>query len=329
MHTAANTRPSRIVFMGTPAFASASLIALLDAHIDVAAVVTAPDRPAGRGLKARASDVKLRAVERGLPVLQPEKLRDPDFLSTLAALDASLFVVVAFRMLPEVLWRMPALGTINLHASLLPDYRGAAPINWAIMNGEQRTGVTTFRINARIDAGDILLRESMDIGPDETAGELHDRLMVKGAALLVRTVQGLLEGALEAMPQERCMVGAALHEAPKLGPGVCRIDWRRSTKEVHDHIRGTSPYPGAWSQLEAAPGASLHFKVLRARPHHGDIAPAAPGTCTSIGDAMLVACGDGWIEALEVQPEGRRRMPAAEYLRGVRSASPGRFITSP
>lgn len=328
MVTPGTTRPPRIVFMGTPAFASASLMALLDAGIDVAAVVTAPDRPAGRGLKARASDVKLRAEERGLPVLQPEKLRDPAFLDALKTLDAALFVVVAFRMLPEVVWRMPPLGTINLHASLLPDYRGAAPINWAIMNGAKRTGVTTFRINAQIDTGDILLRASVDIGPEETAGELHDKLMATGAVLLVRTVQGLLNGALEAMPQERYMEGAVMHEAPKLGPNVCRIDWRRSAKEVHDHIRGTSPHPGAWSQLEATSGASQHFKVLRARLAPGHLAPAAPGSCMAQGDVLLVACGDGWIEALEVQPEGRRRMQAAEYLRGLRGAAPGAFSAS-
>lgn len=314
----------RIVFMGTPPFAVASLDALVGAGLDVAAVVTAPDRPAGRGQQLRMSAVKERALALGLPLLQPEKLRSPEFHAQLDAIGASLYVVVAFRMLPQLVWARPSLGTINLHASLLPDYRGAAPINWAVMNGEQRTGVTTFFIQEAIDTGAILLREGTSIAPEETAGELHDRLMTIGSALLARTVKDILDGTAQAVPQEELMHGT-LHHAPKLTPANCRIDWRRNAKEVHDHIRGLSPFPGAWSTLAIGDQPPQHFKVLRSRAARSS-ANSGPGTVQQQGEQFLVHCGNGSIELLDVQPEGKRRMDAASFLRGSRNTSALRFV---
>jgi methionyl-tRNA formyltransferase len=306
----------RIVFMGTPAFAVASLDALVNAGLKVAAVVTAPDRPAGRGLQLRTSAVKDRAVELGIPVLQPEKLRDPAFLEALDRIDADLYVVVAFRMLPEAVWSRPRLGTINLHASLLPDYRGAAPINWAVMNGETRTGLTTFFIQQQIDTGDLIAREEIAIAPDETAGELHDRMMVRGGALLTRTVQEIFAGTAPRRPQH-AFTDAPLHEAPKLTPAITRIDWTSSVRAVHDRVRGLSPFPGAWTQLLIDDKAPMHFKVFRSRPVNEPM-PAAPGTAVVKDDRMIVRCADGALELLEVQPEGKRRMPVSELVRGMR-----------
>lgn len=309
---------ARIVFMGTPPFAVASLDALVKAGIDVAAVVTAPDRPAGRGQQLKASAVKERAIALGIPVLQPERLRDPAFLEALDAMGASLHVVVAFRMLPEQVWSRPALGTINLHGSLLPDYRGAAPINWAVINGERVTGATTFFIRQQIDTGDIIDRVELPIGEDDTAGDVHDRLMEVGGALLVRTVQAILAGTAQRIPQERLITGA-LHEAPKLNPQNCRIEMHREARKVHDHIRGLSPFPGAWCQLVIDDRAPLHFKVLRTRVVDDDGAHGVPGTVQVKDGRMFVACGAGQLEALDVQLEGKRRTSAAELLRGLRA----------
>lgn len=304
----------RIVFMGTPEFASASLLALVKGGVDVAAVVTAPDRPAGRGLKLKASAVKEQALQLGIPVLQPEKLRDPEFLSALDATGASLYVVVAFRMLPEVVWSRPKHGTINLHASLLPDYRGAAPINWAVINGEQRTGITTFFIRQQIDTGDIIAQEELVIGPDETAGELHDRMMHAGGALITRTALDIFQGKAARLPQEQ-FLRTPLHEATKLNADTCRIDWSRDVEHVHDHIRGLSPFPGAWSHLIIDELPPQHFKVLRSRMAYRS-ADGAPGTVVARDGQLLIRCGRGAIEALEVQPEGKRRMEASAFLRG-------------
>lgn len=305
----------RILFMGTPAFAVASLNALLDAGHHVVAVVTAPDRPAGRGRQLRASAVKQRAVEAGIPVLQPERLKDPAFLAELDRIAADIHIVVAFRMLPEVVWSKPRLGTFNLHASLLPDYRGAAPINWAVINGATRSGVTTFLIRHAIDTGDILLQEAMDIGADETAGELHDRMMVVGARLVVRTVEGLANGTLHPRPQ---VEDGPLHEAPKITPAHCRIDVQRPARTVHDLVRGMSPLPGAWCELHEADKPPAHFKVLRTRvtDEHCD---AEPGTVRCADGRLYIAFADAWVEALQVQAEGKRRMDASEFLRGLRN----------
>ena len=304
-----------IIFMGTPDFAVATLNALVEAGLDVRAVVTAPDRPAGRGRQLRSSAVKLRALELGLPVLQPERLKDPGFLNELTTVDAALYVVVAFRMLPEVVWNKPPLGTVNLHASLLPQYRGAAPINWAVVNGEVRSGVTTFKIQQEIDTGDILMQEEVSVGSDETAGELHDRLMQVGAKLMVRTVTGLFDGTLVPVPQVLDGIGE-LHAAPKLGPTSARIHFSASVKTVHDLIRGMSPYPGAWCLWTEGERAPLHCKVLRSRIAEGPC-KEAPGTVRMEGSHLHAACADGWLEVLELQLEGRKRMATADLLRGI------------
>lgn len=306
----------KVVFMGTPEFAVRSLDALVMAGIDVVGVVTAPDKPAGRGRQLQGSAVKARALELGLPLLQPIKLRDPDFHRQLAELGADLFVVVAFRMLPEAVWNMPRLGTINLHASLLPQYRGAAPINWAVINGETTTGATTFFIRHEIDTGDVLMREELSIGADETAGELHDRLAEMGGNLLARTVHHVLNGTIQRQPQQ-ADAGVVLRSAPKLTPENCRIDWHLSAARVHNHIRGLSPYPGAWTEWHQGDRA-LHFKVLRtslmpsAQP-----SSAAHGSMQFDRDGMMVRCSDGWLRLTEVQLEGKRRMSAADLARGI------------
>lgn len=308
----------RILFMGTPEFAVGTLNALVEADIDVAAVVTAPDKPAGRGRQLRGSAVKERALELGIPVLQPERLKDPVFHAELDRIGASLYVVVAFRMLPELVWNRPPHGTVNLHASLLPDYRGAAPINWAVINGEQRTGVTTFKLQHAIDTGDILLQEELSIGADETAGELHDRMMAIGARLMVRTVQGLFADSITPRPQAQS-VGTSLQAAPKIGPETTRIDVTQPAARVHDLVRGMSPFPGAWCTWMEEGRAPMHFKVLRTR-HTDHVVTGAPGTISIMGDRLYFACGDGALEAIEVQPEGKRRMAAGEFVRGLRTA---------
>lgn len=315
----------RIVFMGTPPFAVVSLAALVDAGLDVAAVVTAPDRPAGRGKQLRMSAVKEFALAHPVlkqRILQPEKLKDPEFLHQLDSTGATLYVVVAFRMLPEAVWKRPAKGTINLHASLLPDYRGAAPINWAIMNGEKRTGVTTFFIRQEIDTGDVITSEEALIGPEETAGELHDRLMHLGASLIVRSVTDIFNGNVRPLPQR--MNKSPHHAAPKLTPENCRIDWNADATVVHDHIRGLSPYPGAWSRLVIDDQAPQLFKILRSRVA-SDPAGERPGSVIAHDQRLLVRCGAGAIEALEIQPEGKRRMDAASFLRGLRGSPTIRF----
>lgn len=301
--------------MGTPEFAVSALNALLARNISVAAVVTAPDRPAGRGLELRMSAVKERAMECGIPVLQPEKLKAEEFIEALRALGADLFVVVAFRMLPEVIWSMPPLGTINLHASLLPDYRGAAPINWAVINGEHRSGLTTFFISHEIDTGDIIDQEAVEIGPDETAGELHDRMMVAGGELLAGTVESILSGQVDRRPQHTFPSGD-LHHAPKLTTASSRIDLTRTAARIHDHIRGLSPYPGAWTQLRMGDKAAMQCKVYRSRPA-GTRSEQAVGTIVREKGRMLVCTGDGLLEILELQLQGKKRMASDAFLRGV------------
>ena len=240
----------RIVFMGTPEFAVASLDALVKAGYNIAGVITAPDKPAGRGMKLTESAVKKYAVEHDLPVLQPEKLKNPAFLEELKALKADLQIVVAFRMLPEQVWSMPPLGTVNLHGSLLPQYRGAAPINWAVINGEKETGVTTFKLQHTIDTGDILLQESFPIGENETAGEVHDRMKEIGAALLVKTVSGLASGSLSPQPQSSLVNENELKHAPKIFTEPSRIDFSKTVEEVHNLVRGLSPFLGAFTTMD-------------------------------------------------------------------------------
>jgi len=305
----------RILYMGTPQFAVAGLDALLAARLDVVAVVTAPDRPAGRGRQLRMSAVKERALELGLPVLQPVNLKDPHFHAQLDQLDASLYVVVAFRMLPASVWDRPARGTLNLHASLLPNYRGAAPINWALINGETHTGLTTFFINSTIDTGDILLREVVEIDPHENAGTLHDRMMHIGASLLVHTVKNVMDGTVQPIPQLE-FVGDDIHEAPKLTPENCRLDWSLPAERILDHIRGLSPMPGAWTQWQEKDLPHRQFKVLAARAATSK-ARAAAGTVSIEEGRLLVHCGSGIIEAMEIQMDGKRPMEAGAFVRGL------------
>ena len=305
----------RIIFMGTPEFAVASLEAILQAGFEVVAVVTSPDRPGGRGMKPMESAVKKCALAHGLPILQPEKLRNPEFLDQLRSLRADLQVVVAFRMLPELVWNMPPFGTINLHGSLLPQYRGAAPINRAIMDGATVTGVTTFRLKHEIDTGDILMRKSMPIGPDETAGELHDRMKVIGADLLVETLRAIESGRAAETPQD-LVPADDLRRAPKIFTADCEISWNLDAKRIHDQVRGLSPVPGAFTRFD---GRML--KIYRSAfeiSRHGK--PA--GTVETNGNAYLkFAAIDGWVYALDVQLEGKKRMPVADFLRGYKPPS--------
>lgn len=305
----------RIVFMGTPEFAVASLDALVNAGCNIVGVITAPDKPAGRGMKLQESAVKKYAAEKGLPVLQPEKLKNPQFLEELKSLRADLQVVVAFRMLPEVVWNMPPMGTINVHGSLLPQYRGAAPINWAIINGEPETGVTTFKLKHEIDTGDILLQERIPIGGNETAGEVHDRMKEVGAQLLVRTIKGLADGSVQEVPQVSVVSNVQdIKHAPKIFTETCRVDWNRSANEVHNLIRGLSPYPAAFTQLQ---GKGL--KIFRSEKEL-KVPAHAPGEVDTDGKHYLkFACADGYIIVKEMQLEGKKRMEVEDFLRGYRA----------
>lgn len=303
--------------MGTPEFAVASLDALVNAGCRIVAVITAPDKPAGRGMQLQQSPVKKYALEHSLPVLQPEKLKDPAFLETLRGLQADLQVVVAFRMLPEQVWNMPPMGTINIHGSLLPQYRGAAPINWAVMNGEKMTGVTSFRLQHEIDTGDILLQESFPIEEEDTAGTVHDRMKEIGAQLLVKTIQGIADGSLQQRSQQHLLPAdptVKLHHAPKIHTDTCRINWSQPLEKVYNHIRGLSPYPGAFLVIN-----EKMMKVFRAKkepcfPSHTE------GDYATDGKTFLkFACSDGYMHLLEIQMEGKKKMSIEEFLRGYRS----------
>ncbi|SEL14719.1 methionyl-tRNA formyltransferase [Parapedobacter koreensis] len=306
----------RIIFMGTPEFAVASLEALLGAGEDIVAVVTAPDKPAGRGQQLQQSVVKQYAVARGIPVLQPVKLRDADFLAELSAFKADLQVVVAFRMLPEAVWAMPPLGTINLHASLLPQYRGAAPINHAIINGEVESGVSTFRLQHEIDTGHLLFQEKVSIAPEDTAGDLHDKLMVIGANLLVKTVKAIASGKVHPISQDTIPVNAELRHAPKIFKEDGAIDWSRPVDDVYNLIRGLSPYPTAYTSLDG--------KVLKIFKAMKENIPTThtPGTYLTDGVSFLkFACPDGYIAIQELQIAGKKRMDIVAFLRGYRPSS--------
>lgn len=299
--------------MGTPAFAVASLEALVKAGANVVGVVTAPDRPAGRGLTLQPSAVKQAALQHGLPILQPEKLKDPHFLDALRGWRADVQAIVAFRMLPEVVWNMPPMGSINVHASLLPKYRGAAPINWALIGGERQTGITTFRLKQEIDTGGILLQEKIDIGPNMTAGELHDSLMQLGADLLVKTIQQLASEECIERPQPEPAPGQPWPLAPKIHTETCRIDWEKTAEQVWNLIRGLSPYPGAFTEWN---GTIL--KIYQAIPEtesHG----LKPGSWRSDEKKTFsFATADGWIHVQELQLAGKKRMSTDAWLRGYR-----------
>jgi len=301
----------RIVYMGTPEFAVAPLAKLIEANYSVVSVVTAPDRPAGRGKKLQASAVKIFAEANQIPILQPEKLRDPQFIEALAVLQADLFVVVAFRMLPQMVWSIPTIGTFNLHASLLPDYRGAAPINWVLINGETRTGVTTFLIDEQIDTGKLLLQEETEIPFEWNAGHLHDQLMEMGADLVLATVKGLESDSIQPTPQDD---KGFLHPAPKIFKEDCRIDWERSAKQNYNHIRGLSPYPVARTTLD-----KKLVKIYKSSVGEllGDEDPGVLMVHEQHSQ-LQVACVDRWLIIEELQLEGRRRMNAAEFLAGYK-----------
>ncbi|HEY0054066.1 MAG TPA: methionyl-tRNA formyltransferase [Pedobacter sp.] len=304
----------RIIFMGTPDFAVASLDALINAGCNIVAVVTAPDKPAGRGQKIHESAVKQYAVVKGLEVLQPMKLKDPEFHQKLKSLKADLQVVVAFRMLPEVVWDMPPKGTINLHASLLPYYRGAAPINWAVINGEKETGVTTFLLQHEIDKGNILFSETVPIGDQETAGEVHDKLMNTGAALLVKTVKAIEEGNYSAVPQDELALKSELPHAPKIFKDDCLISWNQPVQKVFNHIRGLSPYPAAFTTFKDKTLKIYSAELLDKEP---GIQPG--GFLTDDKTYLRFACADGFICVKDLQLEGKKRMNVEDFLRGFRS----------
>lgn len=305
----------RIVFMGTPEFAATSLQALCKSQHDVVGVVTVADKPAGRGLQLQSSPVKMMAAHYGIPVLQPFKLKDPEFVDALRAFRADLFVVVAFRMLPEVVWSMPPLGSINLHGSLLPRYRGAAPINRAIMNGDTETGVTIFFLQHEIDTGRVIVSERMPIGADTTASELHDEMMILGARVLVEAVNAIADERAGAVEQNQLMpANSDIPAAPKIFKEDCRVDWSWSVSRVHNHVRGLSPYPAAWSDLEGK-----NVKLFRGNPLLGKQLSASFETD---GKTYLwFRCSDGAYNIQTLQLEGKKRMEVDEFLRGWRPAT--------
>ena len=308
----------RLVYFGTPEFAASQLEAIVQAGFEVAAVVTMPDKPAGRGKKIQFSDVKKTALEHGLPLLQPEKLKDPDFLNTLRSYQADLFVVVAFRMLPEVVWNMPPKGTFNLHASLLPQYRGAAPINHAIINGETETGLTTFFLNEEIDKGQIILQKKVAIRPDETAGELHDELMHLGNHLVVETLRKIENNDIQTVTQEELAAGVHLKDAPKIFKDFCTIRWDRDCQSIYNHIRGLSPYPAAHTTLIPHEGTPVYLKVYHSKIELSDHTSPI-GTVLTDGKTYLkVAAQDGFVHLVTLQQAGKKAMNIEEFLRGTR-----------
>ncbi|MGZ5243721.1 MAG: methionyl-tRNA formyltransferase [Bacteroidia bacterium] len=298
----------RIIFLGTPDFAVPSLAKLVENGYNIVAVITAPDKPAGRGLQLQQSPVKKYALTQNIPVLQPEKLKNSEFLEELKSYNADLQIVIAFRMLPELVWNMPKLGTFNLHASLLPQYRGAAPINRAIMNGEKETGLTTFFLQHEIDTGHILLQEKMLIGEDETAGELHDRMMLTGADLVLRTVEAIENNSLNPVPQKE---NEHIKHAPKIFKEDCRIDWNWNIDQIHNHIRGLSPYPAAWTTLQGK-----NFKIYKTKKEEISHIYSVGKILTDGKTYMKVAANGGFIHLLEVQMEGKKRLPVSEFLKG-------------
>ena len=312
----------KIVFLGTPEFAVESLDALVKADYNIVGVVTMPDKPAGRGHKLLHSPVKQYALEHGLHLMQPVSLKDPAFVEELRSLGADLFIVIAFRMLPEVVWQMPRLGTFNLHASLLPRYRGAAPINWAVINGDTETGVTTFFLKHEIDTGDILRQERVEIGDDECVGDIHDKLMYLGAQLTLDTVGHILAGDLKPVPQDELLQGEEATPAPKIFKETCLISWDQPAEKVRNLIRGLSPYPAAWTTISIDGGEPLTVKIFGATVCL-DKAAHAPGSVTIEKDRLMIDCADFALAIERLQPAGKRPMGADEFIRGLN----GRAVT--
>lgn len=307
----------KIVFFGTPDFAVESLKRLVEGGYNVVGVVTMPDKPAGRGHHLLQSDVKKYAVENGLHLMQPVKLKDEEFVNELRSLNADLFIVIAFRMLPEVVWTMPPLGTFNLHASLLPKYRGAAPINWAVMNGETETGVTTFFLKHEIDTGDVIQQKSLPIGRKDNVETIHDGLMMMGAGMVIETVDAIIAGTVKPIPQsEMLTAGENPTPAPKIFKDTCRIDWNWCAENVYNHVRGLSPYPAAWTEIVDAEGKVYAVKIFETGEPEAPSANLVPGNLTTDGKRLWVACADAKIEILSLQMAGKRRMPTADFLRG-------------
>ena len=310
----------RIVYMGTPNFAVESLRALVEGGYNVVGVITMPDKPVGRhGSVLQASPVKEYALSQNLPVLQPEKLKDEAFLDALRALKADLQIVVAFRMLPEVVWDMPRFGTFNLHASLLPQYRGAAPINWAVINGDTETGVTTFFLTHEIDTGKIIRQKHLPIADTDDVGVVHDALMAIGAGLVTETVDLLLEGKVDAVPQAEFFKDAAeLRPAPKIFKDTCRINWNQPLKKIYDFIRGLSPYPAAWTELVAPDGSRMALKVYKTEKHPASHDLVTGTIHTDAKSYIDVAVEDGYIRLLAVQLAGKKRMEVKDFLNGFK-----------
>lgn len=308
----------RIVYMGTPDFAVESLKALVEGGYNVVGVITMPDKPAGRGMKLQYSAVKQYAIEAGLPLLQPDKLKNEAFLQALKEWNADLQIVVAFRMLPEVVWNMPKFGTFNLHASLLPQYRGAAPINWAVINGDRETGITTFFLQHEIDTGNVIRQEKITIEETDNAGIVHDKLMYLGARLVTETVDQVLSGDLSAIPQNEMADESSLRPAPKIFKETCRIDWNKSVADAYNFIRGLAPYPAAWTEIVDEEKKKSMMKIYETSKEivaHNH----KPGTLFSDGKSYFkVALPDGYINILSLQIAGKKRMQVDEFLRGFR-----------
>ena len=310
----------RIVFMGTPEFAVASLEALIKSvDNEVVAVVTSPDKPAGRGQKIQESAVKQCAVRNAVAVLQPEKLKDAGFLESLRGFNADLFVVVAFRMLPEEVWKMPPKGTVNLHASMLPQYRGAAPINWAIINGETVSGTTVFFINSEIDRGDVISCREEAITPDDNAGSLHDRLMHSGAAHLAETVKDIASGNFKKASQGSILKNEPLKTAPKIFRETCKIDWNSDVHHLHNFVRGLSPYPAAWTTFTNPKGDRLNMKIFETELAPDNALPPTGTFDTDHKTYLRVSAQNGWLYIRNLQLEGKKRMDISEFLRGIKS----------
>lgn len=312
-----NKEDLKIVFLGTPDFAVESLRRIHEDGYNIVGVITMPDKPAGRGHKLLHSPVKQYAVANNLPLLQPVNLKDPQFVEELRSLGANLFVVIAFRMLPEVVWAMPELGTFNLHASLLPKYRGAAPINWAVINGDTETGVTTFFLKHEIDTGDIIRQERVEIAPTDNVGDVHDRLMMLGAELTIDTIEHIITGDLKPIPQDEILQGAEPTPAPKIFKDTCLIDFTQPAINVHNLVRGLSPYPAAWTTLELEDREPITIKVFETKVLNYN-GPLTSGKFTIDGQHLYVDCKDSRVEILSLQPAGKKRMPSADFLRGLK-----------
>lgn len=316
-----NKEELKIVFLGTPDFAVESLDRLYKGGYNIVGVVTMPDKPAGRGHKLLFSPVKQYALDHGLHLMQPVSLKSQEFVDELRGLNADLFIVIAFRMLPEVVWTMPRLGTFNLHASLLPRYRGAAPINWAVINGDTETGVTTFFLKHEIDTGDIIAQERVEILPTDNVGDVHDRLMMLGADLTIKTIDDIIAGTLTTIPQDKLLGDSEATPAPKIFKETCKIDWTAPAENVHNLVRGLSPYPAAWATLSDGDTELGAVKIFETRIT--DTPSATPGEIIIEGNTLTVGCGDGRsLEIISLQAPGKRRMPVADFLRGSRLTNP-------